>query len=272
MSPISFFKRERNLSVVFTFSISANACCKRQSDTQNGKECSAKKNNKRALAPASPILLCTRLISVMELLIFKASATASARATTRCSPPASRRRKTAAASASAAPKPPRRSSGGRLFRFSRSARSSSRRHGAGAEEARSVVGDFLEKDIFLVIFGDVFVVSEWKMKPIWIEICIELYKYIINVIVNTKMTISWWNSSQVKPIIIAQCEISKHLNLDCCHWHTYMLVSIPVINSWLPVLNPCISWEHICKVFRLLLLFFSLCGLKHTKKTQVELC
>ena len=66
-------------------------------------------------------------------------------------------------------------------------------HGAGAEETRSVVGDFLQKGFSLLIFGDV-LFFHGKMKPIWIEICIEL------IIVSTKPE-KEQNESQLFPCI-----------------------------------------------------------------------
>ena len=133
----------------------------------------------------------------------------------------------------------------------------------GAEEGRSLVGNFLEKGISLVIFGDGFMEKEYELNwnLYWINHCEYKNDNIMMKFISSQANhhCTMWDS--------------KYLNLAAIdiHWHTCMLLSIPV-NSWKPVLNACISWEHICEVFWLVLLFFSLCGLKHTKKTQVGLC
>ena len=91
LSPISFLSRRRNLRVVFTFSISANACQKRQSDTQNGKEFSTQTGLKpamcqmwnlkeietcksRASTPLSPIWFSRRSRFLRVVLCCNASA------------------------------------------------------------------------------------------------------------------------------------------------------------------------------------------------------
>ena len=232
MSPIWFLSRSRNLRVVFSFSISANVCRKRQSDHQNAKEFSAQKRvlkNKRALAPASPIWLLKRTILVMDVLIFKASATASPhrfRPRTMALPNAGLKQNALGLGFGVADETEagKDELGGSAVLLQLIGEVLFGHHGArGAEEAkRSVVGDF---------FYMSFVWRSYNRKPSPQEHWNRLW-------MSTKTAISWtiyFISSQAKHHK-SQCEISKYVNLGCCHWHT-CAIAHPILKqnslSWI---------------------------------------
>ena len=221
--------------------------CLQERAIWQSKEFSAKKTFRKqsqsAFAPTSLIPFHLRSISVMELLIFKASATASAphhlslpqRGST--STEEVEVENTAAASTSAAPKQvpkasepklvskrvpkpsepsweswPRRSTVGRLSSFSCLARSSFWASRSRSRRRQEISGEFLTKWVISCDCWWCSMVSEWNMKPIF-----ELS------IVSTKTTISWWDSFQVKT------------NYKCTMWDiSICMVATDTPACWFP--------------------------------------